>query len=103
MLTAEIANALAAQNDQVITLINRAGDGAELDQVVATFALISPVWVAAEYGYKVAEINHRIGQRAGRLIREERDYLALCRKNDRTRAGTERNIHRLRQLESLAL
>ena len=92
---AALENALVDQKNAVVVEINACEDGDDLAKVVDLFAMLSPVWSAAEYGYKATEIRNRIRSKALAMLSSEEDYLSTLRKNDRTRRGTEANIAKL--------
>jgi hypothetical protein len=100
MLTtdATLANAITGQKDDILTAIGRATDAAELERSDQMIRFVAEVWQASGYGYKLAELRQRVLDRAKELIAVERAYLAGCRKNDRTRAGTLANIGKLESL-----
>ncbi len=54
--SAELDNLLVAQKDAIIALIN----AGKLAEATATLDILAPLWEAAHYGYKTAEMRRRI-------------------------------------------
>lgn len=95
---AELLNALVAQKDHVLDLMNRAQDAGELQRAYGLFALLAPAWYAAGYGYKAREVRQKFHELAQATLVAEEAYLAACRKNCSTRRSTESNMVVLRAL-----
>jgi hypothetical protein len=54
--SAELSNALVAQKDYIIRLIN---DG-HITGAATALGVVSDMWNACGYGYKIRELNNRI-------------------------------------------
>lgn len=95
---AVLSNALVAQKNVILAMIAAAENGRTLESAAAQLRFARPVWEAVGYGYKAREVARRISVRASELLAAEREYLAGCRKNDKTRASTEVSINILNDL-----
>lgn len=95
---ADLLNALTTQNNQIATMIDRAEDGVELDRAWMQITFVADVWTALGYGYKMVELRKRVSRRAALLANQEREYIAACRKNDRTLVSSRRNLAKLEEL-----
>lgn len=94
MNNSEVSNALVNQKNLLIGMVN---DG-NLFVAVEMLDMMSDLWKALDYGYKVREINRRIIMRTEEEIQKEEDFLAGERKNSKSRSSTEANIWKLRGL-----
>lgn len=94
----DLSNALVNQKDSIIQDVNNVTDVDQFDRVLFSILLVRPVFEAAGYGYKLRELNARVRDRAQQMLADEEAYLLKCRKNDKTRGGTERDIRKLRNV-----
>jgi hypothetical protein len=99
-MNAEVLNALMAQNNDLASQIERAEDACQLIKADMAVSFVADLWTALDYEYKLVELRKRISRRAATLARQEEEYLAACRKNDKTRVSTEANLARLNQMAS---
>jgi hypothetical protein len=96
-----VEGALIAQKNHLLGKVDTAKDGVELREAKKLLDFAAILWRQIEYGYKVKEINSRILEKAINMIEAEEEYLSTCRKNDRTRASTENEIKRLKEIVRL--
>jgi hypothetical protein len=94
----KVLNAVLGQKVKICARIDlsHSAEGIEHSLRLIDFAL--PLWEAVGHGYEARELRERAAKRAEHLIAVEREYLAGCRKNDRTRHTTEAEIARLESL-----
>lgn len=97
-MLAEAVNGCVAQADYIRRNINTSLDSEAIRAVAGLILICQGTWKAIGYTHKERELKAAVAQRCADLIDIERTYLAGCRKNDRTRAGTEKEIARLEEL-----
>ncbi len=68
-MNANTLNALVAQNETLINLINAAEDAEQLGDAGARLSFVAGLWESLNYGYKVTDLRLRIRDRANGLIR----------------------------------
>lgn len=95
---ADLDNALVNQKHLILTAIYAAGDVDDLLAAAKLLDFAAPLWEACNYGYKVRELRQAVRLKAGDMLDGEREYLAGCRKNCKTRAGTLNTIAKLEGL-----
>lgn len=61
---AELDNALVAQKNHILAIINNGDLVHALDMIAFT----EPVWIAAGYGYKIREMRDRVKEQANHLM-----------------------------------
>jgi len=99
-MLAEAVNGCVAQADYIRSTINTSRYSDAIRTVAGLLLILEPTWKAVGYGYKTRELKAALVERCDGLLRCERDYLAACPKNDRTRAGTEKEIAALETIRA---
>lgn len=97
-MTADLMNALVAQNNQICVAIEYSEDADGLEQASKLIDFVADVWSAVDYGYKLVEVRERLKRKANELASAERAYIDGCRKNCRTLGSAKRNLSRLESL-----
>ena len=98
--TASMTNALVEQKDTLLNKIKSATDSVELQAALDLLHLFGNVWRAADYGYKIGEVQSAIDDRAWCLVKDNEEFLEGERKNSRHRNTTEAEIRKLHQIRN---
>src|SRR5438552_3863362 len=96
-----LASALADQKQAVLLALGSGQDIDGIERAIDLMRFAAPVWIAVGFDV-LATLTAKISGAIDGELRNEREYLANCRANDRTRAATVADIARLEKLrESL--
>jgi hypothetical protein len=96
----KVLKAVIGQKVKIGARIDLSHNAEGIEHSLRLIDFASPLWEAVGYGHEARELRERAARRAEHLIAVEREYLAACRKNDRTRHTTEAEIARLESLAS---
>jgi len=95
---ARVANAMAHQKDDLIDLIEAAADVNGLRRASDALILVTGLWDALGYGYKIKELQNRINLRVDNLIIESQASLVRLRRTPPSRATLLETIEKLKAL-----
>jgi hypothetical protein len=94
----QVLKAVLGQKVKVCVRIDLSHSAEGIEHSLRLIDFASPLWEAVGHGHEARELRERAARRAEHLIVAEREYLAACRKNDRTRRTAEAEIARLESL-----